>query len=63
MNNKEVPKKPKLEYIVDEYYYRCSSCGHLIIEKVIIKSISGEIIKDSIRYCAHCGQLLDWGDE
>lgn len=54
---------PQLDSVMGETYYVCSTCGHLILELNIVRSVMGpKIIKD-INYCERCGVRLEWGED
>lgn len=50
---KQIPKKPK--FVEPNYgYFECDSCG---------EAIYYDDVAESHKYCLHCGQALDWGQE
>jgi hypothetical protein len=50
---------PKEQYVIDGTYYVCE-CGHLLIERFIVKAVGGSQVLKSIRYCSECGRPILW---
>lgn len=50
---KQIPKKPRLNDS-DYAYFECDSCG---------TAIAYSFEPEEHKYCLHCGQALDWGQE
>ena len=50
---KQIPKKPRLNDS-DYAYFECDSCG---------TAIAYAFEPEEHKYCLHCGQALDWGQE
>lgn len=50
---KQIPKKPRLNDS-DYSYFECDSCG---------TAIAYTFEPEEHKYCLHCGQALDWGQE
>lgn len=60
--DKTKPKKPIISYPMGDCYYTCSCCGHLLIEKRIVISLSGKRLIKDLSYCNKCGGEVDWSD-
>jgi len=60
---KTIPKKPNIDYVIDDTYCFCPVCGHLIIELKLINSANGNLFKKGNSFCSACGQALDWSEE
>ena len=60
---KEIPKKPNIDYVIDDTYCFCPVCGNIIIEKRMLNTVSSDLFKKSNSFCSQCGQAIDWRDE
>lgn len=58
---KQIPKKPVISKanLTDFQDFHCPSCNKKIISRLDGEFIAGRLQK----YCADCGQALDWSDE
>ena len=57
---KQKAKKPK-EY--EDKFYRCPTCGNVLLQKWGKYNTKLMDKKNGLPYCLVCGQKLDWGDE
>lgn len=57
------PKKPNIDYVIDDTYCFCPVCGHIIIEKRMLNTVSGDLFRKDNSFCSKCGQALDWSEE
>lgn len=59
--DKTIPTKPTVEYIIDDEYYICSHCRHIILDKRTIDKLIK--IKNPVpKVCDECGQMTDWSE-
>lgn len=63
LREREIPKKPNIDYVIDDTYCFCPVCGHLIIELKMINGANGNLFKKDNSFCSKCGQALNWSDE
>lgn len=52
--------KPNVEYIIDDTYLVCPGCGHIIMEKRLLNTVSSDLLKEDNGYCARCGAKIDY---
>lgn len=61
--DKETPKKPNVDYVIDDTYCFCPVCGNIIIEKRMLNTVNSDLFKKSNSFCSECGQKIDWSEE
>lgn len=57
---KQIPKKPIIEKINNNFYAYCPNCGEVVLSKLESEPIENEY---NHNYCGGCSQAIDWSDE
>lgn len=63
LKKRATPKKPNIDYVIDDTYCFCPVCGNIIIEKRMLNTVSSDLFKKSNSFCSQCGQAIDWSDK
>lgn len=56
---KQIPKKPIVQETTEKKLYKCPCCDGFLME-IVIQTYGLHQWGRKVKYCANCGQKLDW---